>query len=106
MKKAMLGILSLFLFANISMIFGSSIHQEDKIYVRPETVYFDQNRLFISIEDQICQVNAIACDDAGLFVRTSDLVDGYEAWWICKNGHWGRNQYVNCPQCGAKRGKN
>lgn len=80
MKKSMLSILSVLFFAILAPVYGSADSNTDKVYIEPSSIQFEKNCLFVNIGEQISQVKAIRCDEGGLFVKPSDLVDQHEAW--------------------------
>ena len=84
-------IFSLLLILGINVCFCSEMN---KCYVNEDSVYIDNNQLFVEFEGRTIAVASIHSDSQGLYVSNDVL--GY---WQCSRGHWNPPWNLVCHYC-------
>lgn len=76
----------------------NQVAQKNRIYVKPTDIAFQNNEMYVSVNNNQVQTNAVYSDTTGVFV------DANKIGWRC-----GRCNYVNtenlwtCDNCGHPR---
>src|ERR1700722_8665546 len=95
MKKKAMKSIAIVVFLNILISLQASINidLEQKVYIQTDQIYFDNNRIYISIDDFTYETTALSSDDNGYYIDTIAKKDK------CSWYHW---QCTNCKTCNLR----
>lgn len=83
------------------VVFADCSCEQEKAYVKPEQVVFEENAIFIILHDLILETDAIYSDAQGFYFTVDQEKRDCKSpdWWcaFCKqcNAYW----YSRCPKC-------
>ncbi len=69
-----------------------------KVYVKPENVMFDKDDIYVRLNQNWVQTNALYSDAAGLY-----MIDSQGAWTCGRCNYYNTSNDWTCDNCGRRR---
>jgi len=74
-----------------------SIAKKDRLYIGSGDVAFKNNEIYVSVNNNWVQTNAVYSDTSGVYVDQNSI------GWTCGYGHYNTTNVWTCDKCGRRR---
>lgn len=79
----------------------TSASENSRIYIHPENVMFDKHEIYVRLNQNWVQTNALYSDAHGLY-----MIDEQGGWTCGKCNNYNTKNQWTCERCGRSRLKN
>jgi ribosomal protein L40E len=88
---------------DVNFFLSSSKVVDNKIYLKPGTVYLDCDQILLNIEGQLLNVENLSADNGGIFITVEEILmavkKNEETWTCSKCGRRNGMDVRYCPRC-------
>ncbi len=73
------------------------VAKKDRIYINPKDIAFNNNEMYVSINNNLVQTSAVYSDATGVYVDQNQIS------WTCGCGYHNTTNVWTCDGCGRRR---
>lgn len=99
--KRVLCLMACFIFVVLGSTYGHELTKSEKWYVQPNQIAITEEGIFISMDDEWINADAIHRDHTGLYITKAE--DEWSTKWECPKCHHSNSAWRNtCYNCGYR----